>query len=171
MHLKVFVKLKKTLKTLSSGQKTQKNPKNPKKPTGLVFFFLKPGFFPTLDNGVTEGKRIIQDCNWKKIFFCLAKYKNYYLWRHSRTQCGGSGMFLPDPGSWFLPIPDPGSRIWSKNSNKRQGRKKIFCQTIFCSHKFHKTEYYFIFDMLKKKIWLNFPRITEVFTQKIVTKP
>ncbi len=36
MHLKVFVKLKKTLKTLSSGQKktkkTQKTPKNPKKP-------------------------------------------------------------------------------------------------------------------------------------------
>ncbi len=40
MHLKVFVKLKKTLKTLSSGQQ------NPKKPTGLDFFFFKnPGFF------------------------------------------------------------------------------------------------------------------------------
>ncbi len=52
MHLKVFVKLKKTLQTLSSGQKNpkkpqkiQKNPKkpqktqkNPKKPTGLGFF-------------------------------------------------------------------------------------------------------------------------------------
>jgi hypothetical protein len=25
--------------------------------------------------------------------------------------------------------------------------------------------------MLKKKIWPNFPRIIEVFTQKIVTKP
>jgi hypothetical protein len=57
MHLKVFVKLKKTQKTLPSGQKTQKNPINPKnpkknqktqkKPTGLVFF-KKPGFFPTL---------------------------------------------------------------------------------------------------------------------------
>jgi hypothetical protein len=58
MHLKVFVKLKKTLKTLSSGQKTQKKKKktqetqkkqkNPKKPTGLVFFkktrvFSNPG--------------------------------------------------------------------------------------------------------------------------------
>ncbi len=42
---------------------------------------------------------------------------------------------------------------------------------MFCSHKFHKTEYYFIFDMLKKKIWPNFPRSIEVFTQKIVTKP
>jgi hypothetical protein len=66
-------------------------------------------------------------------------------------------MFIPDRGS--------------KNRNKRQGWKKIFCQTIFCSHKLHKTQYYFIFDMLKKKIWPNFPRIIEVFTQKIVTKP
>jgi hypothetical protein len=59
MHLKVFVKLKKTLQTLSSGQnnpkkpkKIQKTPKNPKKsqkkPTGLFFFLFKPGFFPTL---------------------------------------------------------------------------------------------------------------------------
>jgi hypothetical protein len=54
MHLKIFVKLKKTLKTLSSGQKTQKNPKKPKKnqktqknPLGWVFK-KKPGFFPTL---------------------------------------------------------------------------------------------------------------------------
>jgi hypothetical protein len=65
MHLKVFVKLKKTLKTLCLGKKTQKNPKKPKKtqknpkkpkkpkktqkkpkkPTGLGFFFKNPGFF------------------------------------------------------------------------------------------------------------------------------
>jgi hypothetical protein len=50
MHLKVFVKLKKTLKTLSSGQKNPKNPKKPKKtkkkqknPLGWVF--KKTGFF------------------------------------------------------------------------------------------------------------------------------
>ncbi len=55
MHLKVFVKLKKTLKTLSSGQKTQKTQKKTKKkqkktkkPTGLVFLKNNPGFFPTL---------------------------------------------------------------------------------------------------------------------------
>jgi hypothetical protein len=69
MHLKVFLKLKKTLKPLSSGQKKTKNPnpkknqkttknskkpKHPKKnkkkkqnPTGLVIFFLT-GFFPIL---------------------------------------------------------------------------------------------------------------------------
>ncbi len=27
------------------------------------------------------------------------------------TLCGRSGMFIPDPRSWFLPIPDHGSRI------------------------------------------------------------
>ncbi len=82
-------------------------------------------------------------------------------------QCCGSGMFIPEPGSWFLPIPDPGS----KNSNKREGRKKISCNTFLCSHKFHKIENYFSFEVLKKQIWANFQRIIELFTQKIVTKP
>ncbi len=36
--------------------------------------------------------------------------------------------------------------------------------------KFHKIEYYFIFEMLKKRIWANFQRIFEVFTQKLVIK-
>ncbi len=76
---------------------------------------------------------------------------------------------IPDPDFYpsripDLDFPDP------KTATKDRGEKK-FCQTIFCSHKFHKTEYYFIFDMLKKKIWPKFPRIIEVFTQKIVTKP
>jgi hypothetical protein len=62
MHLKVFVKLKKTQTTLSSGQKNPKNPKKPKKtqktkkkpkkPTGLGFL-KKPGFFSTLLFSVT----------------------------------------------------------------------------------------------------------------------
>ncbi len=76
-----------------------------------------------------------------------------------KRQCCGSG-------SWFLPIPDPGS----KNSNKREGWKKIWCHTFLCSHKFHKLEHYFSFEVLKKKIWSNFHRIIERFTQKIVTK-
>ncbi len=41
--------------------------------------------------------------------------------RQNFQQCCGSGMFIPDPGYWFLPIPDPGS----KNSYKREGWKKI----------------------------------------------
>ncbi len=61
-------------------------------------------------------------------------------------QCCRSGMFIPDPGSWFLPIPDPGS----KNSNKRERWKKISYHTFLCSHKFHKIVNYFSFEVLKK---------------------
>jgi hypothetical protein len=42
--------------------------------------------------------------------------------------------------------------------------KKICCHINFT------TLNYFIFEMLKKKIWANFRRIIELFTQKIVTK-
>jgi hypothetical protein len=51
MHLKVFVKLKKTLKTSRLGkkpkknQKNPKNPKKPKKPHWAGFFKKNPGFF------------------------------------------------------------------------------------------------------------------------------
>jgi hypothetical protein len=38
------------------------------------------------------------------------------------------------------------------------------------SHKFHKIENHYSFEMLKKEIWANFQRIIELFTQKIVTK-
>jgi len=56
-------------------------------------------------------------------------------------------MFIPDPGSWFLPIPD----------------------TFLCSHKFHKIEHYFSFEAQKTKILANFQRNKELFTQKIFT--
>jgi hypothetical protein len=77
-------------------------------------------------------------------------------------------MFIPDPGSWFLLIPDPGSRI-QKQQQKREV-KKISCHTFLCSHKFHKIVNYFSFEVLKKKIWANFQRIIELFTKKIVKK-
>jgi hypothetical protein len=54
-------------------------------------------------------------------------------------------LIFTHPGSR---ISDPGSRI--QKQQQKTGVKIFFCQTIFCSHKFHKTEYYFIFDMLKK---------------------
>ncbi len=62
-------------------------------------------------------------------------------------------------------IPDPGS----KNSNERQGWKKNLSYLFFGAKNFTKLNY-FIFEMLKKKIWANFQRIIELFTQKIVTK-
>ena len=48
-------------------------------------------------------------------------------------------------------------------------KQKICCHTFLCSHKFHKIVNYFSFEVLKKKIWPNFQRIIELFTQKIVT--
>jgi hypothetical protein len=44
-------------------------------------------------------------------------------------------------------------------SSRHRGKKK-----------FHKTENYFTFEMLKKKIWASFQRIIGLFTQKFVTK-
>ncbi len=74
----------------------------------------------------------------------------------------GSGMFIPDPGSWNLSIPDPGS----KNSNKREN----LLSYLFCSTKYHKIETYFIFELAKKKTGANLPRIIELFTPEIVIK-
>ncbi len=72
---------------------------------------------------------------------------------------------IPETDFYTSRIPGPGS----KNSNKREGWKKI-CHTFLCSHKFDKIVHYFSFEVLKKKIWVNFQRIIELFTQKIVTK-
>jgi hypothetical protein len=46
--------------------------------------------------------------------------KNEFFFLNS-AQCCGSGIFIPDPDFYPFRILDPGS----KNSNKREGRKKI----------------------------------------------
>jgi hypothetical protein len=88
-------------------------------------------------------------------------------------------MFIPDPGSWFLLIPDPGSRIsdpgsripdpGSKNSNKRERWKKISCHTFLCSHKFHKIVNYFR-GSAEEKILANFSKNYRTFYQKYCQK-
>jgi hypothetical protein len=72
--------------------------------------------------------------------------------------------------SRILIFTHPGYRIPDLNQQQKRGVKKICCHTFFFSHKFHIIENYFIFEMLKKKIGANFQRITELFTQKIITK-
>jgi hypothetical protein len=42
-------------------------------------------------------------------------------------------------------IPDP------DYSNKREGGEKFVVLPFFCSHKYHKIENYFIFELVKKK--------------------
>jgi hypothetical protein len=64
-------------------------------------------------------------------------------------------------------IPDPGSRIpYPKTATKERGEKK-FVVILLCSHKFHKIENYYSFEVLKKNFFSNFKRITELFTQKL----
>jgi hypothetical protein len=74
-------------------------------------------------------------------------------------------MFIPDPGSRFLPIPDPGSRIPDpKTAMKDFGEKKFVVIPFFGVINFTKLNY-FIFEMLKKKIWAKFQKIIELFNQ------
>jgi hypothetical protein len=75
-------------------------------------------------------------------------------------------MFITDPDFCPSRIPDLGS----KNSNKREGLKKIFFLPFFVATNFTKIENYFIFELVKKKIWAHLQRIKELFTQKIVIK-
>jgi hypothetical protein len=79
---------------------------------------------------------------------------------------------IPDPDPDFYPfrIPDPGSRIPDPKTVTKERGEKNFVIILFCGHKFHKIVYYVIFEMIKKKIWANFQRIVEVFTQKIFNK-
>ena len=46
---------------------------------------------------------------------------------------------------------------------------RILIFTFLFSLRCHKIEHYFSFEVQKKKIWANFQRIIELFTQKIVT--
>jgi hypothetical protein len=77
------------------------------------------------------------------------------------------GSRIPDLGSR---IPDLGSRILdpgSKNSNgKTRVEKKFVVIPFFGAINFTKFNY-FNFEMLNKKIWANFQRIIELFTQKL----
>jgi hypothetical protein len=38
---------------------------------------------------------------------------------------------------------------------------------LFCSHKYHNIDHYFIFELVKKKMWANLNRIIELFSQKM----
>jgi hypothetical protein len=68
-----------------------------------------------------------------------------------------------DPDFYPSRIQDP------KTATKERSEKNLLSH-LFCSHEFHKIEDYYIFEMRNKKIWPDFQRIIEVFTQKNVTK-
>jgi hypothetical protein len=89
-----------------------------------------------------------------------------YIGQGSSVADPGYLSRIPDPDFYPYRIPDLGSPI----QKQQQKRKKICCHKFLCSHKFHKIANYFSFEVPKKKIWANFQRILELFTQKIVTR-
>jgi hypothetical protein len=70
-----------------------------------------------------------------------------------RYQCGGSGMFIPDPGPQILIIthpgswiPDPGSRIPDpKTATKERGEKKFDVISFYVATNFTKLYIFFLF--------------------------
>ncbi len=80
------------------------------------------------------AETLIPKVNWNRLeSTCLTEK------RKTKEQCCRSGMFIPDPGSWFSSIPDTAS----KNSDKEKGEKKFVILLFFCSHKYHKIKNYF----------------------------
>ncbi len=71
-------------------------------------------------------------------------------------------VFIPDPGFWFLPIPDPGS----KNSNKREGWKKICSQTFYVATNFTKLKIIFVLKCWKKKFGPIFKELKNFLPKK-----
>jgi hypothetical protein len=71
------------------------------------------------------------------------------------------GIFCHKYYVWFLYIPDP------KPAAKERGDKKFVVLLFFVAKNHHKIVNYFIFELVKKKIWANLQRIIELFTQKI----
>jgi hypothetical protein len=59
-----------------------------------------------------------------------------------------------------IPVPDP------KTVTKERSEKKICYRTLFCSHKFHKIEYYVIFEMQKKKFGPIFKELLKFLPKK-----
>jgi hypothetical protein len=90
--------------------------------------------------------------------FCCFKYKNVAI--PPSVADPGCLSRIPDPDFYPSRIPDP------KTATKERGEKKIVV-IPFCSHKFHKIKNYFIFEMLKEKIWANFQIIIEFLHKKL----
>ncbi len=73
------------------------------------------------------------------------------------------------PGSWFFTypgsqIPDLGSRI--QKQQQKRGVKKNLLSYFFCSHKFHKIEYYFILKCRRKNFGPIFKEFLKVLPKK-----
>jgi hypothetical protein len=101
---------------------------------------------------------------WERLYFFVVKNgcKNslmhlFSISIQSYNEYNGSGMFIP--------VPDP----WSKNSNKREGWKKICCHFFFFYPQISLNKIIFIFEMQRKN-WASFQRISDKFLGKKLNK-
>ncbi len=67
---------------------------------------------------------------------------------------------IPDPDFYPSRIPDP------KTVPKERDEKKFCYHTFFCSHKFHKIEYYVIFECQRKKFGPIFKELLKFLPKK-----
>jgi hypothetical protein len=86
---------------------------------------------------------------------------------HNFVSSSGSGTVINyGSGSDFLP--SYGSGYGSGSTSQKVTVPTVPVPVpvpqhcLFCCHKVHKIENYFIFEMLKKKIWANFQRIIKL---------
>jgi hypothetical protein len=79
--------------------------------------------------------------------------------------CGSRMFYL---GSWILIFVHTRSRIQKRA--KKGGMKTKLLSYLVCSHKYHKIDNYYIFELVKKKCRPILQRIIELFTPKIVIK-
>ncbi len=89
------------------------------------------------------------------------------LFRLYWDQCCGSGMFIPDPGSWFLPVPDPGSRIPDpKTETKESGQKNFFIILSFVVTNFTKLNIILFLKCWRKKFEPIFKELLKFLPKK-----
>jgi hypothetical protein len=70
-------------------------------------------------------------------------------------------MFIPEPGSLFLSIPDP------KTAIKERGETNFVVLPCFAATNITKLKIILFFKLVKKKIWANLQRVIELLPKKL----
>ncbi len=79
---------------------------------------------------------------------------------------------IPDPGSWFLPIPDPGSRIPDpKTATKDRCEKKNFVKPYFVATNFTTLNIILFFICWRKKFGPIFQELLKFLPKKLSPSP
>ncbi len=82
-------------------------------------------------------------------------------------KCCGSRMFIPDPRSWFLSIPDLGSRIQKQQRKQRRMKKNLVVLPLFVAPNITKFKIILFLSRWRKKLLVNLQIIIKLFSQKL----